>query len=332
LAAGDLEMAVGDLIRLIHLTAPSSAQFMRIFRLSYFLLPASSTQSALSQLKQCLHYDPDSKECFAARRLAKSFDKSFEKLDKHLSEDNWKGVIDLLEREKFATKFEEALEENTSDGVLGLPSWLQLLSPKKTSPRRENILRSLCKAYVRIGKPKEGEKWCIELGQMRGGDVDVDAFLGKGEALLVNEEYEEAVRLMEKAWELCGRGDKYVQQRVMRAQKLLKQSKQKDYYKVLGVSRDADQKTIKKAYRKATMKAHPDKGGTEAKMAAVNEAYEVLSNPELRERFDNGDDPNDPMAQQTNFHSGGFNAGQFAQFFQGGGSGFQFHFSSPGRH
>jgi curved DNA-binding protein CbpA len=31
--------------------------------------------------------------------------------------------------------------------------------------------------------------------------------------------------------------------------------------------------------RKATMKAHPDKGGTEAKMAAVNEAYEVLSNP-----------------------------------------------------
>lgn len=34
--------------------------------------------------------------------------------------------------------------------------------------------------------------------------------------------------------------------------------------------------------------AHPDKGGSEAAMAAVNEAYEVLSNPELRARFDRG--------------------------------------------
>lgn len=48
---------------------------------------------------------------------------------------------------------------------------------------------------------------------------------------------------------------------------------------VLGVSRDADARTIKKAYRKASKTAHPDKGGTEAKMAALNEAYEVLSNP-----------------------------------------------------
>ena len=61
-------------------------------------------------------------------------------------------------------------------------------------------------------------------------------------------------------------------------------------------------------------------------MAAVNEAYEVLSNPELRQRFDNGDDPNDPTAQQQggNPFAGGFPGGQFAQFFQqgfGGGSG-----------
>ena len=57
-------------------------------------------------------------------------------------------------------------------------------------------------------------------------------------------------------------------------------------------------------------------------MAAVNEAYEVLTNPELRQRFDNGDDPNDPMAQQGGhpFQGGGFNGGHpFAHFFQGGG-------------
>jgi DnaJ homolog subfamily C member 3 len=88
-----------------------------------------------------------------------------------------------------------------------------------------------------------------------------------------------------------------VLQRLQKAQRLLKQSTQKDYYKVLGVARDADAKTIKKALyafvyltgsghetdlsrsRRAAMKAHPDKGGTEAKMATVNEAYEVLSKP-----------------------------------------------------
>ena len=95
------------------------------------------------------------------------------------------------------------------------------------------------------------------------------------------------------------------------------------------------------------MTAHPDKGGSEAKMAAVNEAYEVLSNPELRQRFDNGDDPNDPMAGQGGnpfqggFPGGGFGGGHpFAQFFSGGGGGggggfpggFQFHFSGPGQH
>ena len=82
---------------------------------------------------------------------------------------------------------------------------------------------------------------------MESGNEDADALLGQAEALLASEEYEEAVRVMEKAWDACGRNDGFFQQRLIRAQKLLKQSKQKDYYKVLGVSRDADQRTIKKA-------------------------------------------------------------------------------------
>ncbi|KAF9254003.1 hypothetical protein L218DRAFT_887352 [Marasmius fiardii PR-910] len=77
-------------------------------------------------------------------------------------------------------------------------------------------------------------------------------------------------------------------------------------------------------------------------MAAVNEAYEVLSNPELQARFDAGDDPNDPSGGAggpfTYTYSGGhggfggFPGGDhpFAQFFQQGGGGrqgFKFHFS-----
>ena len=45
--------------------------------------------------------------------------------------------------------------------------------------------------------------------------------------------------------------------------------------------------------RKAAEYAHPDKGGSEAKMVLVNEAYEVFSNPQLCARFDNGEDPMD---------------------------------------
>ena len=94
--------------------------------------------------------------------------------------------------------------------------------------------------------------------------------------------------------------------------------------------------------RKAAKHAHPDKGGSEAKMATLNEAYEVLSSPELRARFDAGDDPNDPMSQQGGHpFASGFGGHPFASFFQqnGGGQGFpggqggpfQFHFSHQGR-
>lgn len=77
--------------------------------------------------------------------------------------------------------------------------------------------------------------------------------------------------------------------------------------------------------RRAALEAHPDKGGSEAKMAVVNEAYEVLSNPELRQRFDNGDDPNDPMQGNGGPFPGG-SGGHFAHFFQqaAGNGGFQF--------
>ena len=220
---------------------------MRIFRLTYFFLPATSTDSAMNSLKQCLHYDPDSKECFAARRLVKNFGKTFDKLQNLLDSEDWKSVISLLEKGGFAGKFDQALDAETMREVLGLPPWLALTPPRKSSPRREVIFRGLCKSYVRIGQPKKGDTWCQALGQMQGGNEDADALLGQGETLLANEEYEEAVRVMERAWEACGRNDRFFQQRLVRAQKLLKQSKQKDYYKVLGVSRDADQKTIKKA-------------------------------------------------------------------------------------
>ncbi|KZT23259.1 hypothetical protein NEOLEDRAFT_1136914 [Neolentinus lepideus HHB14362 ss-1] len=340
LQAGDVEGAVGDLTRITHLASASTSLFMRIFRLTYFLLPATATDSALSTLKQCLHYDPDSKLCFAARRLVKTLSKSMSKLSQSESDMNWYGVIKLVAGQRseggLIREFEDAVKEHFSQEKL--PGSLQ---PAKSSPRLAEMYRSACRAYTKLGKAREGEAYCDALLGMKGMEDDAVGLVGRGEALLVKEEWEAAVRVLERAFEATGKSDREVLASLQKAQKLLKQSKQKDYYKVLGVARDADQKTIKQAYRKATMKAHPDKGGSEAKMATVNEAYEVLSNPELRARFDAGDDPNDPMAQQGGhpFQQSGYPGGAqfmfseghpFADFFGGGQGGFQFQFGQTG--
>ena len=60
----------------------------------------------------------------------------------------------------------------------------------------------------------------------------------------------------------------------------------KDYYKILGVDRNASEAEIKKAFRRLAAKHHPDKGGDEARFKEINEAYEVLSDPEKRKLYD----------------------------------------------
>lgn len=88
-----------------------------------------------------------------------------------------------------------------------------------------------------------------------------------------------------------------------------------DYYEILGVSRDATPEQIKKAYRKKAMKVHPDvdkEPGAEERFKQINEAYEVLSDPNKKAVFDRGGDPMRPGAShgyagaQSGFGFGGF--------------------------
>ncbi|KAL8166731.1 hypothetical protein V2J09_008230 [Rumex salicifolius] len=65
-----------------------------------------------------------------------------------------------------------------------------------------------------------------------------------------------------------------------------KKSDNTKYYEVLGVSKSASEDDLKKAYRKAAMKNHPDKGGDPEKFKELSHAYEVLSDPEKREIYD----------------------------------------------
>lgn len=105
-------------------------------------------------------------------------------------------------------------------------------------------------------------------------------------------------------------------------------SDNKDLYEVLGVSRDASGDEIKKAYKKMVKKHHPDLNPdsktAEENMKQVNHAYDILSDPEKKARYDQfGDDGNNSGGFGGGF--GGFEGGGFGDifdmFFGGGGGG-----------
>src|SRR6185312_12064649 len=110
----------------------------------------------------------------------------------------------------------------------------------------------------------------------------------------------------------------------------------RDYYEILGVGKDASPDEIKKAFRRAAIEHHPDRGGDETKFKEVNEAYEVLKDADKRKRYDQfghagvgGGAGGDPFAgfggfgqgQNINFDFGDLGLGDIFSSFFGGGAG-----------
>src|SRR5436190_3741116 len=111
----------------------------------------------------------------------------------------------------------------------------------------------------------------------------------------------------------------------------------RDYYETLGVSKTASADEIKSAFRKLARKHHPDvakpkeKSAAEEKFKQINEAYEVLSDPEKRQKYDQlGADWNQPGGFQPPPQWGGQPAGGFYQHGGDGGGGVQFEFGGTG--
>jgi len=102
----------------------------------------------------------------------------------------------------------------------------------------------------------------------------------------------------------------------------------RDYYEVLGVSKLATADEIKRAFRKLARKHHPDlakdKKTAEEKFKEINEAYEVLSNPENRKKYDSYGANWSQVASQQNTRATGNQSGGFS------GMGEEFHFGGTG--
>lgn len=183
---------------------------------------------------------------------------------------------------------------------------------------------------LRLGKKFNDAKNAIQHVLDTNND-DGNAHRLKARILFDMELFDESVMHFKRALELLN-NDHAVQDELRNAEAALKQSKQKDYYKILKIPRKATLKEIKKAYREQALQWHPDKHtGEEEKEKAekqfqlVAEAYEILSDNDKRAAYDRGEDVTGQTPQGQHQHP--FAHGNpFQQFRQHGGGGQQFHF------
>jgi len=111
----------------------------------------------------------------------------------------------------------------------------------------------------------------------------------------------------------------------------------KDYYELLGIDKNSDNKEIKKAYRKMAMKYHPDRNkepDAESKFKEINEAYEVLSDPQKRSKYDqfgHAAFDNNSFSNQSGFSGFGGFEDIFSDFFSNKNSRSNHNFRQKGQ-
>ncbi|KAH6555245.1 hypothetical protein KP509_1Z270900 [Ceratopteris richardii] len=182
-----------------------------------------------------------------------------------------------------------------------------------------NLHLGLCKVLVKLGRAKDALSSCSSALEIN--EELVDALIKRGEAKILLEEWESAVEDLKIAVNKDHQNHE-ARELLMKAEKGVKMSKRKDWYKVLGIAKTASAADIKRAYKKLALQWHPDKNvdnkeEAEAKFREIAEAYEVLGDEDKRARYDRGED----LEEQTMGPGGpgGFHFGQ-------GGQTFTFHF------
>ena len=187
------------------------------------------------------------------------------------------------------------------------------------------ILLNKAIALVKLNINEQALK---ELNQcLRLNPLYAKALVKRGEVRVTLEQYDEAVQDFASAQKIDQTGFN-VEAKLKNAQKLAKQAKKKDYYKVLGIEKAASDKDIKNAYRKLALKWHPDKNNESDEQKAqaekmfknVSEAYAILSDPEKRRQHDLGASAEDIDSGMGGMGGmGGFPGGM--QFNMNGGGG-----------
>lgn len=223
---------------------------------------------AVKHFREGLKLDPEHKGCKDGHRTVKKITKKDKKAD------------ELFEKGEYQSAIERWWEAMNAD--------ISLLSFVRPT------LLKVVKAHLAL---KEFGKAIEEAKKHVDNEESIEGLHALAEAMTGAEKFDEALRTYQRAVEIAPEDQKNeCHQKVQQAQVALKQSKEKNYYKILGVSRTANLKEIKKSYRELALKWHPDKNTGDSKDEAekrfqdISEAYEVLSDKELKAKYDRGED------------------------------------------
>jgi len=299
---GEVFKSISDLRAVTKLRPDSRSTHLQISLLHY---SAGEHEDSLTEIRECLKLDPDDSDCKPHYNKVKKLSKQYGSIDKFIADQRWN---DCVEKAKQALKTES--EE-----------WRYVTKSN----------RLLCHCLRHDGRPDDAIKACDEA--LAADSDSFDALMDRGEAKLNLEMYEDALNDFQTAKQK-DQESRRAQEAIEKAQRLLKQSQKRDYYKILGVKRNASKKDITKAYKTLARQWHPDlfqdekeKEAAQKKFIDIAAAKEVLTDDEKRQQYDNGQDPLDPEAQQGGGGGGrGFNP--FGEGFNpfGDGTHFEFHF------
>lgn len=219
------------------------------------LYAQGENDKAIQHFRKALSCDPDFKDAVKWLRTVQKLDRMKEEGNSDYKAGRWQAAFD---------KYSSALEVDPANR--GTNSKLY-----------QN--RALCRL-----KLKQFNEAIADCEQAIALDSSyTKARKTKANALGQAERWEDAVREW-KAIQEIDPEDRSILKEIRKAELELKKSQRKDYYKILGIGKDADETAIKKAYRKLAIIHHPDKNPNDEEAAErfkdIGEAYETLSDPQ----------------------------------------------------
>jgi DnaJ family protein C protein 7 len=227
--------------------------------------------NGLRNVNQALQLDPDNAKYMKFRKILKKSESLKEEGNVFFKGSKYQEALD---------KYNEAIENDPINKSLNAQLYCNMSACQSKLGNWEEAISSATKA--------------IELNPQY-----LKAYVRRAQCYQQVGKHEEAKRDYHKATEIDPESTE-LKKKLKEAEKLYKKSKRKDYYKLLDVPKDADTETIKKAYKKAALKFHPDrfvdeqeKKVAEEKFKDISEAHDVLTNPEKRRRYDSGVDMED---------------------------------------
>jgi len=289
LAMGDLDQAVADAARVLKMEGGNLAAYaLRARALGRLGDYASARQHA----QECLVFDPEHGECLAAYRILKTLARAKDRGDTAMAEGRWRDAVELWQDSLAAMAAATAASftvDSSGGGGTQRGAEAAAVAVHFAPVWQRETLPKLARAAWKAGDLDGAERWAR--AAIGADDGAAAAHHVLAEVLLAKEAWEDAVRAAHRAHEL-DRGHGEYRDAVQRADAALKQSRSKDYYKILGVPRSADEPALKRAYRGLARQWHPDlaQGGEEeraafeAKFRDIAEAYDVLTDAEKRQK------------------------------------------------